>query len=88
VKSTEDTAVQRTFPIYERTALLFRAETFNLLNHPNFGTVNAICRATAAGAVCNNALMGEATNTISVGLGGVSRSINKAAQDHFSSFCV
>jgi len=67
-----DTAIQRTFQLYEKTALLFRAEAFNVLNHPNFGTLNVTCGATTAGAVCNNALLGEATNTLSVGLGGLS----------------
>jgi hypothetical protein len=67
-----DTAVQRTFPLYRETALLFRAEAFNVLNHPNFGTLNVTCGATTAGAVCNNTLLGEATNTLSVGLGGLS----------------
>jgi len=32
-----DFAVHRDFPIYESVKLQFRAEMFNLLNHPNFG---------------------------------------------------
>ena len=32
-----DLAVHRDFPIRESFALQFRAETFNVLNHPNFG---------------------------------------------------
>jgi hypothetical protein len=36
-----DLAVRREFPITERLNLQFRAETFNIFNHPNFGTVNA-----------------------------------------------
>jgi outer membrane receptor protein involved in Fe transport len=32
-----DFAVHRDFPIYERLTLQFRAELFNLFNHPNFG---------------------------------------------------
>lgn len=64
-------AIQRSFPLFERSSLQFRAEAFNLTNHPNFGAINATCGATAAGAVCNNTLMGQATNTLSTGLGNL-----------------
>jgi len=35
-----DLAVRRDFPIHENLKLQFRAEAFNIFNHPNFGTVN------------------------------------------------
>jgi hypothetical protein len=35
-----DFAVHREFPLHERLKLQFRAEMFNVLNHPNFGPPN------------------------------------------------
>ena len=35
-----DLAVRRDFPIHESLKLQFRAEAFNIFNHPNFGTIN------------------------------------------------
>jgi hypothetical protein len=35
-----DLAFRKEFPIHERLKLQFRVETFNVLNHPNFGTIN------------------------------------------------
>jgi hypothetical protein len=36
-----NTSVQRTFPIHENLQLDFRVEAFNILNHPNFGQIDA-----------------------------------------------
>jgi carboxypeptidase family protein/TonB-dependent receptor-like protein len=36
-----DLAVRREFPIHEALKLQFRAEAFNIFNHPNFGAINS-----------------------------------------------
>jgi hypothetical protein len=67
-----DLAIQRVFPIYEKIHLQFRAEAFNIANHPNFGAISDSCGATAAGAVCNSPVMGQALDTLSSALGTLS----------------
>lgn len=70
--SEADVSLQRRVPIRDEIALLFRTEAFNITNQPVFGALNATCGVTASGVRCNNALMGQATATLSNSLSGLS----------------
>lgn len=56
-------ALHREFSVTERLKLQFRAEFFNLLNHPNFGPFNSAFTAT-------NPLFGQSTQMLATALGG------------------
>ena len=65
-----DLAVRREFPIHERLALQFRAEAFNVFNHPNFGTVNPVlCAPDQAPNPNNGCTFGQPTGTLANSLG-------------------
>jgi len=55
-------SMRREFHIYDPVSLQFRAETFNLLNHPNFGYIDA---------TYTDATFGQATKMLSSSLGTV-----------------
>jgi hypothetical protein len=64
-----DIAVRREFPIHERLKLQFRAEAFNIFNHPNFGFINPNCGGAAGVPGCSNPQFGQATSTLASSLG-------------------
>jgi len=68
-----DFAVHREFPIHERIKLQFRAEMFNVLNHPNFGPpVNDLGYDPAtpsAGFGLANAMLGRSLGGGNIGAG-------------------
>ena len=57
-----DLAVRRQFNLTERVHLQFRAEAFNIFNHPNFGTINTSLTSTT---------FGQATNMLGTQLSGL-----------------
>jgi hypothetical protein len=62
-----DLAVRRDFSIHNSLKLQFRAEAFDLFNHPNFGTINS--EYCSPGPFCT---FGESTATLARSLGGLS----------------
>ncbi|AXC13993.1 Oar protein [Acidisarcina polymorpha] len=57
-----DLSVARRFPIHENLHLLFRADSFNLANHPNFAQPNSQLNAPFFGT-STSTVIGNATNT-------------------------
>jgi hypothetical protein len=65
-----DLAIHRNFPIYERLGLQFRAEMFNIPNHPNFGPpANTFGRS---GFGISNAILAQSVNGSNLGGGALS----------------
>ncbi|HET6975310.1 MAG TPA: TonB-dependent receptor [Pyrinomonadaceae bacterium] len=68
-----DVGLERRFHLHERLGLRFRAEFFNIFNHPNFGSPTN---------VLTNALFGRSTQTLanSLGPGGANGGLNPLYQ--------
>ncbi len=64
-----DFGVHRDFPIRESVRLQFRAEFFNLLNHPNFGPPVGTLSSPAFFGVSQR-MLGASLNTTNTGAGG------------------
>ena len=62
----EDVALRRTFPITESVKLLFRAEAFNVFNHPLFGDPGT----NDSRNLLNNQFFGISSHTLADSLGG------------------
>jgi hypothetical protein len=77
-----DFSILKKIPLTERTNLDFRAEFFNLFNHPNFDEPNATWGLTAADTVFPS--FGQVFNTLGRTLGvGTSRQIQFALRFNF-----
>ena len=65
-----DMAVRREFPLYESMKLQFRAEAFNIFNHPNFGAINATyCVPPGISGGTSGCNFGQPFNTLANSLG-------------------
>jgi hypothetical protein len=65
-----DFAVHRDFPVSESVKLQFRAEMFNILNHPNFGPPNGGFGSPSFGL--SSAMLGQSLAGTTFGAGGLS----------------
>jgi hypothetical protein len=68
-----DFAIHRDFPLHESLKLQFRAEMFNVLNHPNFGPPSgAFISGSSEGFGLSSSMLGQTLNSGGLGSGGLS----------------
>jgi hypothetical protein len=67
-----DFAVHRDFPIHESFTLQFRAEMFNVLNHPNFAQPNGDLSGQSSPFGLSNEMLGQSLGGGVLGRGGLS----------------
>jgi hypothetical protein len=65
-----DFAIHRDFPVHESVKLQFRAEMFNVLNHPNFGPPSGALGE--AGFGVSTQMLAQSLNSTNLGSGGFS----------------
>jgi hypothetical protein len=76
-----DLSGMKNFPIGERVKLQFRADLFNILNHPNFANPDGgICTAVTAAtptspASCTSVVNGQTVSTVNANFGRVGQTI-------------
>jgi hypothetical protein len=67
-----DLSADKTFPLWERWQLQFRAETYNILNHPQLGAPNATCNnLTGPGTTGCGSLFANITSTVNTAVSPV-----------------
>ncbi len=67
-----DMSADKTFPLWERSQLQFRAEFYNLFNHPQLGEPNATCNnLTAPGTTGCGSVFANITSTVNTAVSPV-----------------
>lgn len=77
-----NTAIQRTFPIKERLQLDFRAEAFNIFNHPNLSNPNTTLSNSTFGQLIFGSITTIGTNNVLYAM-GANRSLQLSLRLHF-----